>query len=221
MKKLSILVVEDNASYLEIAKKVFEGIENLEVDSATNRNDALLKLKSKKYDAVITDRNMPSFEGESLQLELLPKEVQNVDPYREEIEGEIKKSIILARNYDGLQGDIVALTSALVHGITTLVHSWHGDSSSFSFYYLRSGKYGVNKEEVIDILKKYSVTFEEYVQNSFFKEESLADVLYNNNWYCSSIKSPARIDSENRYVRKTDPESWAHAIHLLKKWEDW
>lgn len=220
MKKLKILVVEDNLDYLKIAKSVFGDIKDLEVDYVTNRNDALLKLETEKYDGVITDRNMPSVEGGFLQLDSLPEGVRNVDPYITKVSDEVKKLIKSARSYDELQGDIVAYTSALVKETATLVHSWHGDSSSFSFRYRNWGT-SVNKEELANILKKYSVTFKEYVENSLFEEEILPNIIYDKGWSRGSIKSPARIDSENRNVRKTDPESWTHALHLLKEWINW
>lgn len=220
MKKLKILVVEDNLDYLEIAKDVFDVIQDLDVDYATNRNDALVKIESENYDGVITDRNMPSTKEAFLQIERLPEEFRNVDPYITKVSGEIKKSIKLARGYDKLQGDIVAYTSSLVKETATLVHSWHGDSSSFSFIYRNWGT-SINKEELADILKKYSVTFKEYVENSLLEQEILPNVIYQKGWSRGSVKSPARIDSENRNVRKNDPESWEHALRLLKEWINW
>ena len=203
-KKLEILVVEDNLEYIKVAKNYFNGVQDINVDYAMDRTNALLKLESKKYDGVITDRSMPADEGKPLKFneKLTSSETQE------------NNEIFRLKDYDGLQGDIVAHVAVLIKKIPTLIHSYHGDSTSFQF--LNERGWGIKTEDVADIIKKYSVTFEKFLEGSLF-EPTLPDFTYNKHWITSDIMSRPKVGSEGKYARKSDPESWAHALTLLRE----
>lgn len=62
-----ILVVEDTTENLAVAKDFYNSQPDLNIDYATNRDEALNMLNSKKYDGVITDKSIPAFPGDMLK----------------------------------------------------------------------------------------------------------------------------------------------------------
>ncbi len=61
--RLSILLVDDDVSFLEVSKQILEEMGSFEVDFATSVNAAFKKLKEKSYDAIVSDYQMPSKNG--------------------------------------------------------------------------------------------------------------------------------------------------------------
>ena len=59
---IGVLYVDDDVALLEIGK-VFLERENLKIDTATSGNDALDMMAHKKYDAIISDYQMPVMDG--------------------------------------------------------------------------------------------------------------------------------------------------------------
>ena len=61
---IHILHVDDDPSFLEVSKLVMTDIDNsLEIDVATSVDEAHLKLKTKQYDLIISDYEMPHKTG--------------------------------------------------------------------------------------------------------------------------------------------------------------
>lgn len=61
--KIKILIVDDEDIILKSCEKILKKREDLEIDTAQNGLEGLEKAKSKKYDIVITDLNMPQLSG--------------------------------------------------------------------------------------------------------------------------------------------------------------
>lgn len=61
-KKLTILVVDDEPTILEIAEEYFE-IKGFNVLTASNGKDAIHKIETEKIDCCLTDINMPEMDG--------------------------------------------------------------------------------------------------------------------------------------------------------------
>jgi PAS domain S-box-containing protein len=60
---IRVLHVDDDASFLAVAKQCLEEQGQFEVDTALSAEEALKKLKDSKYDAVVTDYHMPGKNG--------------------------------------------------------------------------------------------------------------------------------------------------------------
>jgi CheY-like chemotaxis protein len=58
-KRIKILLVEDNPENLRVAQDYFNQKKDIVVDYATDFNQAMGKLKNKRYDGLITDLFMP------------------------------------------------------------------------------------------------------------------------------------------------------------------
>jgi PAS domain S-box-containing protein len=72
-KAIRVLHVDDDASFLTVAKQCLEEQSQFEVDTALSAEEALKKLRDSKYDAVITDYQMPGKNGLELLRELRQK----------------------------------------------------------------------------------------------------------------------------------------------------
>ena len=59
----SVLYVDDEPGLLEIGKMFLEATEGFAVDTLTSASDALTVIQQKKYDAVISDYQMPGMDG--------------------------------------------------------------------------------------------------------------------------------------------------------------
>ena len=67
MKKLNILVVDDNASMRKLAKSGLErSFLNSFVDEATNGKEAQMKMEASEYDLVLYDWEMPDDKGDEV-----------------------------------------------------------------------------------------------------------------------------------------------------------
>jgi PAS domain S-box-containing protein len=60
---ISVLYVDDEPPLLDIAKLFLEKTGNFRVDTAKSAPEALEKLKAKRYDAVVSDYQMPGMDG--------------------------------------------------------------------------------------------------------------------------------------------------------------
>ncbi len=69
-----ILVVDDNAANLYIAKKILEPYK-LSIDAASSGKEALLKVKENEYDLIFMDHMMPEMDGVEAT-----KEIRNMEP---------------------------------------------------------------------------------------------------------------------------------------------
>jgi len=67
---IKILVVDDMSTMRRIIKTILNQLGYANVDEAENGKQALAKLKSEKYDFVITDWNMPEMDGLTLVKEI-------------------------------------------------------------------------------------------------------------------------------------------------------
>jgi DNA-binding response OmpR family regulator len=56
---LHILLVDDDASFLQVSKIILESENNFEIETATSVDEAFFKLKTRSYDTVISDYEMP------------------------------------------------------------------------------------------------------------------------------------------------------------------
>ena len=60
---LRILHVDDDSSILETSKLILMDMSNFEIDTANCVNEAFKKLEQQKYDAIISDYEMPQKNG--------------------------------------------------------------------------------------------------------------------------------------------------------------
>lgn len=60
---ISVLCVDDDPELLELAKAFLEELERLEVDTVTSAQEALQMLRKRKYEAVVSDYQMPDVDG--------------------------------------------------------------------------------------------------------------------------------------------------------------
>jgi PAS domain S-box-containing protein len=60
---IQVLHVDDETSFLKVAKQILESYENFKVDTASSAEEALKKLKTKTYDAILSDYQMPGKDG--------------------------------------------------------------------------------------------------------------------------------------------------------------
>jgi DNA-binding NarL/FixJ family response regulator len=58
-ESLHILLVDDDDSFLQVSKIILESENNFEIETANSVNEAFNKLKTRSYDAVISDYEMP------------------------------------------------------------------------------------------------------------------------------------------------------------------
>ena len=94
---LRILFVDDNHSFLRVSKLILEMKNNFEVDTVASVDEALNKMETKTYDAVVSDYQMPMKNGSDLLKQL--KQEKNKVPFifftcHETLEVEFKTSEI-------------------------------------------------------------------------------------------------------------------------------
>ena len=68
-KKPTVLIVDDNASQLEILSNMLGGLD-IKIKTANDGKQALDVVQDQEFFAVITDINMPAMNGYDLALEL-------------------------------------------------------------------------------------------------------------------------------------------------------
>jgi len=89
-----ILLVDDELTSLAILRKIL-GIAGYEVTTAQNGEEAIIKVKEKKFDIVITDFNMPGMSGIDLTGEILKVEPEMI--------------VILITAYASIKGSVDAI----------------------------------------------------------------------------------------------------------------
>jgi len=119
-KLIRVLHVDDEVGLLEVAKQCLELQGPFEVDTACSVEEALVKLENQRYDAVVSDYQMPGKDGLQF-LETLRKNGNNI-PFiiftgkgREEIAG--KALNLGADQYLNKNGDPETVYGELAHGI--------------------------------------------------------------------------------------------------------
>ncbi len=60
---LRILLVDDDPAYLELSKDYLEFFYEIEADTADSAGEAMPKLRTKDFDAVVSDYKMPGMDG--------------------------------------------------------------------------------------------------------------------------------------------------------------
>ncbi len=69
-KEIKILVVDDMSTMRRIIRTILNQLGYQNIDEAENGKQALAKLKSEKFDFVVTDWNMPEMDGLTLVQEI-------------------------------------------------------------------------------------------------------------------------------------------------------
>jgi len=118
---IKVLHVDDDPAIQSTTKILLEDINNnLEIDAATSADEALKKMSTKNYDAILSDYEMPYKNGIELLKEL--KEKNNDTPFilftgkgREEVA--VKALNLGADGYYNKQGDPETVYGELAHGI--------------------------------------------------------------------------------------------------------
>jgi len=63
MKNLDVLIVDDHKTMLKIIRNILNQIDIKKIDEAFDGEQALIKMKMKKYDLIISDWNMEPMTG--------------------------------------------------------------------------------------------------------------------------------------------------------------
>ena len=58
-----VLLVDDDEAFLEISKQILQQENNYQIDTATSVNQATQKLKTKTFDVIVSDYEMPQKTG--------------------------------------------------------------------------------------------------------------------------------------------------------------
>lgn len=126
-RSLRILHVDDDSSLLEISKQILLVQEKFEIDFASSVNEAFIKLERKKYDAIISDYEMPTKNGLDFLKQL--RERKSWIPFilftgkgREEIA--IKALNLGADGYYNKQGNPETVYGELAHGVKSAVNAY-------------------------------------------------------------------------------------------------
>ena len=130
-KLIRVLHVDDELGLLKVAKQCLELQGPFQVDTACSVEEALIKLKEKEYDAVVSDYKMPGKDGLEFLKELRAK--GNDIPFilftgkgREEV---IIKALNLgADHYVNKNGDPEAVYTELKHLISEIVGTRKAES---------------------------------------------------------------------------------------------
>jgi PAS domain S-box-containing protein len=122
-EKIRVLLVDDESSLLRIAKQCLEMTNRLQVDTALSVDEAWAKLEKNRYDAIVSDYQMPGKDG----LEFLKKlrEKGNTIPFivftgkgREDVA--IRALNLGASQYLNKTGETETVYTELTHSITEL-----------------------------------------------------------------------------------------------------
>jgi PAS domain S-box-containing protein len=141
-KRLHILHVDDDASFLEVSKEILSLESNFEVDTAESVEEAYRKIKSTSYDAIVSDYQMPNKNGLDFLTELRAQKIEI--PFilltgkgREEIA--IKALNLGADGYVNKQGNAETVYGELSHYVRQAVEKKQAQASlSYSEQQLRT-----------------------------------------------------------------------------------
>jgi PAS domain S-box-containing protein len=75
-KRLHILHVDDDASFLEVSKEILSLENNFEIDTAESAEEAYRKMSYTSYDAIVSDYQMPKKNGLDFLMELRAQKVE-------------------------------------------------------------------------------------------------------------------------------------------------
>ncbi len=75
-KRLRLLHVDDDVSYLEVSKNILSLLGNFEVDTAKSAEEAYRKMNSNSYDAIVSDYEMPNKNGLDFLMELKAQKIE-------------------------------------------------------------------------------------------------------------------------------------------------
>jgi PAS domain S-box-containing protein len=122
-KKIRVLHVDDEPALLKVAKQCLEMQGPFRVDTASSVEEALAKLEKERYDAVVSDYQMPGKDGLEFLKEL--RESGNSVPFimftgkgREEVA--IRALNLGANQYLNKTGEPETVYTELAHSITEL-----------------------------------------------------------------------------------------------------
>ena len=131
-KRLHILHVDDDASFLEVSKQILSLESSFEVDTAESVEEAYTKMESASYDAIVSDYEMPIKNGLDFLMEL--REQKTEIPFilltgkgREEIV--IKALNLGADGYVNKQGNPETVYGELTHYIRQSVEKKQAKSA--------------------------------------------------------------------------------------------
>jgi len=131
-KRLHILYVDDDASFLEVSKQILSLESSFEVDTAESVEEACTKMESASYDAIVSDYEMPIKNGLDFLMEL--REQKTEIPFilltgkgREEIV--IKALNLGADGYVNKQGNPETVYGELTHYIRQSVEKKQAKSA--------------------------------------------------------------------------------------------
>jgi PAS domain S-box-containing protein len=123
---IQVLLVDDETAFLKIAKECLEIEGPFQVETAVSVEEAMEKMKKKKYDAIVCDYVMPGKNGLQFLKEL--RDCGNKIPFimftgkgREEVA--VKALNIGADRYFNKIGDPETVFGELAHGISQVVES--------------------------------------------------------------------------------------------------
>lgn len=227
--KLEILVVEDTPANLEVAKSYFDTVSELNVDYATNRDDALALLKSKKYSGVITDRSIPGYNGETA--EDISKRAEKIREKYEDVMSELnlKHDIRHAAHlYHEMNGHYVSMVAESL-GIPWIICSEHGGLEIYSPEKKKLSDDEAALKRLNNLIVKL-VNFESEVREvrpgEYYLEMGAFHQLiymvdkengidtYRNRDVASKFSFN---DSYYGHIKKTDRGAWECALNHLKK----
>ncbi|MDT8782139.1 MAG: PAS domain S-box protein [Candidatus Bathyarchaeota archaeon] len=128
---LRVLLVDDDEAFLEISKQILQQENNYQIDTATSVNQATQKLKTKTFDVIVSDYEMPQKTGLDLLNHI--KKTQPNTPFilftgkgREDIA--IQALNLGADYYINKHGTPKTVYGELTHAITNLVRARNDDS---------------------------------------------------------------------------------------------
>ena len=125
-KKMRVLHVDDDSPFLKVAKQCLEIGGEFEIDTASSVDEAFEKMRTKAYDAVVSDYQMPDKDGLDFLKEL--RQSGNTVPFimftgkgREEVA--VRALNLGANQYLNKTGESGTVFIELAHSITEVVRS--------------------------------------------------------------------------------------------------
>jgi DNA-binding NarL/FixJ family response regulator len=127
-ERLSILLVDDDQSVLNISKQLLMNLGNFEVDSSLSVDEAIQKLDKQKYDAIVSDYEMPKKTGLDFLKELkLQKNESAFILFTGKGNEEVAATALNfgADGYYNKEGPVETVYTELTHAIRQLVKRKH------------------------------------------------------------------------------------------------